>query len=425
MGNLGDYLHMVQSDATTWGEIGALEVNTTKDQASQVAHRVIKTNAHIKETETHIRQLVSSVKENDPESLKTTLTALNELKASLSAAANRGINDLKTAYAERSTEEEKEISQQAAAQQKRIANVVITQIDKHILNLGQKLQTMPTASIAARREQLQATREQSIFSRAFDAVSSLVEEKPLPPPTMASLVDATFGDKWKAVVASGADKKVIIKEALRNQAAHPETIPRQLILGELANRKTAKSKPMQFELDLPRMTDFLVNGRVQFDLERKFAYDPQKARKALSEACEKAVGKEKAALLQDRIECIINQGLFADMEGKIRGVYSSPKLKDNMGGVAKAGMIWSVDIFEGKVSIGLKFSYDLIDSDKHSQDVRPGSVIGKRVYEIPISSLLVSDDEIEKNQLKDVQVTDTYSQKIKSPAFAAAMLLAF
>lgn len=443
MGVYDDMLRNVQDDTIQWESISTLKAGQkpplpgeTAESVEQVAKAVLSPSKSIDEddtkriaslqtksvtTETHVRKLIASLNDSDPEKIKITLTALHYLKETLNNATNEGINHLKTTYANKTTADGKQVSDLLATQQRRIANGVIGEIDKHIINLGQKLQAMPSAKAAIRLQQLQQRRETSVTARAFDAASTVLA-KPTNS-TIASTVDATFDKKWQGVVASGNDKMVIRKEPIRQQAANPEIIPRVLILANM-ERKPDDTTPSQFVKDLPRMEYFLVNGRIKFDFAKRFQTKPEDARSSLHDACQKAVGEEKAALLQHRIENIIDQGLYVDMVGKIHGVYSSIKLKDNMGGTS-SGFMWSVNIVDDKVEITLKVSYDLLDSDKYSENMRPGTVIAKRTYEIPISSLLASDDEIRKDPLPGVTVSDTYSQLIKSPVYANTLLLAF
>lgn len=444
MGSYDDMLRNVQTDTIQWESISSLKAGQkpplpgeTAESVQQVAKAVLSPGKTINEedtkriaslrnksvnTENHVRSLIHALDDSDPEKIKITLTALHYLKETLNNATNQGINQLKTTYADQTTADGKQVSELLTTQQRRIANGVIGEIDKHIINLGQKLQTMPSASAAARQQKLQQRRENSITARAFDAASAVLSTQQASP-TIASTVDATFDKRWQGVVASGNDKVVIRKEPIRQQAANPETIPRVLILANM-ERKPDDTTPSQFEKDLPRMEYFLVNGRIKFDFARRFQTKPEEARSYLHEACQKAVGEEKAALLQHRIENIVDQGLYVDMIGKIHGVYSSPKLKDNMGGTS-SGFMWSVNFVDDKVEITLKVSYDLLDSDKYSENIRPGTVIAKRTYEIPISSLLATDEEIQKEPLPGVTVKDSYSQLIKSPVYANALLLGF
>jgi hypothetical protein len=435
--NFDQFMHAIQSDTAEWSVINDLKEGETfavlvdfargeetivplvkKSTSEAVADTFKKTipskipssdEKNLKwlaeknlKTMQHVRGLIQNLDVSDPAILKKSLNALGKLKQQMNDAANNGYNHLKITYRGQATSEGKPVADVLLQEQRKICDRAISEIDKAIVDLGTKLSAKQKEPLKAEDEtakRVQALRSNSIIGRAFDSLSrSMPKSAPQEEvPAIASLVDPTANKQWETVMQSGKWKQFFspMKEdeqswkKLELQLKEPALVVGTFLVDELKRSKDSGVQPLllkdaqgndvkvplQFGKDLHRTSYLNVNGRLAYSKSRTFEHTEGDAFHKLTAACEKKVGIEKAELLAYRVASIINQGLSADLAGRVMVIHS-PDI-DHRLDVRGSGLIWSIDVKDDKIVIQLKVSITLRDPD--ADDPNIGAVLAKRV----------------------------------------------
>lgn len=385
------------------------------------------------ETRQHVRGFVQSINESDPIVLKESLNVLGKLKQTMSAAVNNGYNHLKITYAGQQTSK-MSVQEILLNEQRELTNQLMGEIDTAIIALGNKLETRKSDLHEA-----QELRSKSFIARAFDSASKLINKQEPEPSigVVAKLVDPTANEQW-AVAMSGPWLEQIDPEK-RAEYGDAGLIPGHFVARELqgssakltTSEGTVVSVPLQFKEDLHRTPYFTINGQLSYSNRHSFNYNEGDTYVKLYTECAKKVGVEKATDLAFRIASLMNQGIAADLAFKARAIHS-PSVNAPYHPGAPGGIIWSIAITPEKVTIVAKTCVTLRQMDESSEAlVNVGSVLVKRVIEIPVQTLLIDSetllDKVQKNneKLPGIQVTDTFSRMVESSAYAETLLDVF
>lgn len=345
------------------------------------------------ETLEHIDELAREPTLYDSESRAHVITQLDTLKKTLVDVENSLI----------ARNQQTELKEESL-----YLSLLVDKIDTAIFAVGSLFQPEEKKTVLGQIKELIS----SIGKAPQSKVSAFIKSR---------FEDPEFDDKLEHKIESGLwDKFDVVK---KKEFSNPSIIPGELIQIELQKKSqntTEKGMAKQLALDLHRLAGFKINGVTAYTNLRNTGKTPQDAYNALCEACREKVGPEKGDRLAFLIGCIVNQGVFTDMTGKVL-IINNEKLENSRIITIGSGQIWSIDIKDDKVVITLKISFSLRNSAPNEKEkVECGAMIAKRVYEIPLKNLLAKD--LETKPLSGVKVTDSYSKHIPSAEFAEAIL---
>ncbi len=346
----------------------------------------------------------------DPKILETSLKTLKNLKEQLNQAP-LGLENLKRTYDKRVTKEGASIPDLIEGEQKDISNKLLKAISKLIVELGDKLQKAKT--------------QIPVASTAVEAVKKELK-------TVKEKQDAMIGSSFAVLAEEELGEKV--KEYYTDPVKSPVGIQvaRELVQGKqndiklttVKTRKGSAKMPSQFSLDLPRMISLKLNGIEIYSRLKTFQYDPVEAYQKLG----KALGDENRELIERgvaaRVAALMAQSYIADIVKNVSDAIN----KDSPNYILPiaSDQYYEIDVVGDKVRITLKMSFDLVEMQtRKTPEENRGAIIIKREIEIPIQDLLVEDLETREDPLPHVKVTDTYSKRIQSAAYAEELLTVF
>lgn len=367
----------------------------------------------------------------DSSDLNRALVKLGTLKEKMIRAANTIYPRMKQNYIGELAKNGVPITTILENEQEEICDKLVPEIEKAIFEFGPRLQAQLLADkLSSKQNEAVKTEEKINQLDAFIEESfQILDPTDRPPPNEMesiteeqTLEDKELESKWEIILAQTPD----LEPDLRKK---PAEISREFLKGvranielvEVENNKNEKVlMPNQLSRDLPRMTEFKVNGKIVFLNSQTFKYDSVSAYKELIKACSKTKNEAIDTKVAERIGRMLDQGMLAEFTHKIRIIAASEEAPVHAYG---QNLIYSVHISSQKVIITMKINFKL--TNENNLNAFPEAILVKRVIEIPLKELQEQDIESQSLPLPGMKAYDKFSKRIDNPDYASTLLDSF
>lgn len=334
-----------------------------------------------RDTSCCIEVLMTEVNQSFPDDRKThkiAIQLLSKLETVMLKAAN-GFSRLVDSCEKRGVESS--LIQKLKIEQKGLYKEVIKPIARHIMELGKTFQDL---------------QEQHHLKSRKGSLENLVS---FSAPSVAK-GESTHGMQKPAEAIKELFKGVKndIKPVKLNEAIEESPLV-----------------PTQFSKELPRMTEMQVNRETAYSSRKLHKYNTEAGYRKLQEAF-KAANPENGEMLAERVARLLVLGVFEDLYRKVQEFEQVKELNLLCTGGA-SDQFYLVDVEEKSVFITVKTSFQLLHQDSPSLKSY-GSIIVKRVIEIPLEELKIIDLD---DPIPGVRVEDTFSDVIWNNDYAKKM----